>query len=319
MNGIRRFRGFTLVELLVVIAIIGILIALLLPAVQAAREAARRSQCTNNLKQLGLGMHNYESAVKCFPPGMLGNTFTANSTDVPQLNAFGPLVRILPYVEQQALYAKFNLNESYANPVNRPFAAQEIPGYLCPSYAGKTQASAYQYRGFPNSFTAAVTCYVGVLGYTTTVGGGSCALNSPGGPQPTTKQTGMFYVNSKTRIADVTDGTSNTFMYGEFRPTIMELVGWTPFDYDSRWSPWVMGILLEGSGAVKGMLYGPNQVFPKTAYTTDWTALPFSSQHPGGCMMLNADGSTAFASNTIDINIWRARASMAGDETNTNL
>ncbi len=80
-----------------------------------------------------------------------------------------------------------------------------------------------------------------------------------------------------------------------------------------------MGIVLEGSGATKGMFYGPNQVFAQGAYASDWTLLPFSSHHPGGCMMLNADGSTVFVSDTIDISIWRARASMAGGETNTNL
>jgi len=124
---------------------------------------------------------------------------------------------------------------------------------------------------------------------------------------------GFFWPNSNTRMRDIIDGSSNTFIYGEYRPSMMSDVGWGSNGscYDNRCSPWVRGITLEGSGAVKVMRYGPNQVFPKTAYASDWTVLPFSSQHVGGVHMLNTDGGVVFVSENIDINNWRYRGSMA--------
>ena len=121
----RRSMGFTLIELLVVIAIIGVLIALLLPAVQQAREAARRSQCSNNLKQIGLALHNYEDAHKIFPPGYI------------TINAAGTHAFILPYLEEEARHATFNfstdINASVAHPSNRTAREQKLGVYSCPS------------------------------------------------------------------------------------------------------------------------------------------------------------------------------------------
>jgi prepilin-type N-terminal cleavage/methylation domain-containing protein len=304
----RHRRAFTLIELLVVIAIIAVLIALLLPAVQQAREAARRSQCKNNLKQIGLALHNYHDSFTAFPPGGIGYNFTASSTDVPQLGVYSALVHILPYIDQAPLYAKFDFTQSFANPVNAPNAANRMNVYICPSYAGPQTGSAYQYRGFPG-FSAAITNYVGVAGYVTSGNQNASAKgNLP------SNQLGIFWANSDTRIRDITDGTSATFLYGEFRADMMQLVGHGSMDPDSRWSPWVLGITLEGSGGVKGMRFGPNQVPPKVAYAQDWTSLPFSSQHTGGVQMLNADGSSVFVSDNIDINVWRYRSSRAGGE-----
>src|ERR1700676_3675353 len=118
-------RGFTLIELLVVIAIIAVLIALLLPAVQAAREAARRAQCVNNLKQIGLAMHNYHSTYDCFPPAV-----TADDQGRPLLSW---RVLILPYLEEAPLYAQFHLDEPWDSPHNLPLASKMPRVYTCPS------------------------------------------------------------------------------------------------------------------------------------------------------------------------------------------
>ncbi|WP_145347739.1 DUF1559 domain-containing protein [Rosistilla ulvae] len=311
-NGGLRSQGLTLVELLVVIAIIGILVGLLLPAVQAAREAARRMQCSNNLKQIGLAMHNYHDTHLRFPPGSIGTAFTSSSTDLD--NKFGPLVHILPYIEQGPLYDQVDFNVSFCAPVNHKIAATRIDAYLCPSYAGEESGKDqfYQYGGSNPSFDAVISNYLAVGGYhptghqnfksTTTLGDSS--------------RYGMFFANSKTRMADVIDGTSNTMMYAEFRPTIMKDIGWSTWKVNSRWSPWVGGIYLEGSGSTRGTRYGPNQLTPYTGnQANDWTLLPFSSQHPGGVQIVMADGSVRFAAETVDILTWRAISTKGGNET----
>ncbi|QDT66990.1 DUF1559 domain-containing protein [Calycomorphotria hydatis] len=318
-------RGFTLIELLVVIAIIAVLIALLLPAVQQAREAARRSQCKNNLKQIGIALHNYHDTHRAFPPGSIGWSFTASSTDgdgssgpgnAPQMNTMGPLVMILPFIEQAAIYERLDFEESYQNPVNRGFAAEVITTYLCPSYAGPRIIQEHGYRYSPNTSTdKAITNYLGVAGYKTS--GADADIRSESSLPST--QLGIFYPNSDTRIRDITDGTSNTFIYGEFRPSIMSDIGWENSQgpggcYDNRCSPWIRGITLEGSGATKVMRYGPNQLFAQSTYANDWTVLPFSSEHTGGVQMLHADGSIIFVSDNIDITLWQSLGSKSGGE-----
>ncbi len=138
-----RKRGFTLVELLVVIAIIGVLVALLLPAVQAAREAARRTQCKNNLKQIALALHNYEQSFKVFPPSSTSR-FGAGVWNYPgtgptdpnlHLHSFASL--LLPYLEQGSIADQIDYNVSALAPANRPIASQILPVYRCPSYSGK--------------------------------------------------------------------------------------------------------------------------------------------------------------------------------------
>jgi prepilin-type N-terminal cleavage/methylation domain-containing protein len=138
----RPRRGFTLVELLVVIAIIGTLVGLLLPAVQAARESARRSACINNMKQLGLGLLNYHDARSAFPLATLGDM---RWTCGPK--ALGPLVMILPYIEETDRYNRFDLTKDFNDPVNVTAAGGRLPPltFLCPSYGEKTSAVANHY------------------------------------------------------------------------------------------------------------------------------------------------------------------------------
>src|SRR6185312_7690760 len=125
-----RHRGFTLIELLVVTAIIAVLIGLLLPAVQAAREAARRIQCANNLKQLGLAIHNYEHGWRGLPPSAIVVT---TAPGVLWTSDFGGLARILPHIEQSGVYNALNLNSSYGDPGNMTATAVALNTFICPS------------------------------------------------------------------------------------------------------------------------------------------------------------------------------------------
>ena len=304
----RMHRGFTLVELLVVIAIIGTLVGLLLPAVQAAREAARRSSCINNIKQLGLGLLNYHDARSAFPGATLGDF---RWTCGPK--ALGPLVMILPYIEETARYNRFDLTKDFNDPVNVTAAGGTLPPltFLCPSYGEKKSAVANHYcPGTGVNFNTGVTCYLGVRG---TANDSVAAKRGVFGIQTVNSVT----QSATTKIKDILDGTSKTFMFGEFRPDSQIVVGQsTRIDPDNRWSPWSLGHVLEGSGSTKTMIYGPNQIAGFTHYT-QWANHSFSSEHRGGLHMVRADASTGFVNDNIDITIWRNLATIAGAETNT--
>ncbi|QDT65612.1 DUF1559 domain-containing protein [Calycomorphotria hydatis] len=299
MSLFRRQNGFTLVELLVVIAIIAILIALLLPAVQQAREAARRSECKNKLKQIGLALHNYHDTHRVLPPGSIGYHFVRPANDNTN-QSFSPLVMILPFIEQVAIYEDIDFDYDYGDAVNA-YKYPELPAYLCPSYAGERILPDFGYR---NSVTSdkGMTCYLGVFGY-----------NSSGSQDARYDRGGMFFVNSDIRFRDVTDGLSNTYMYGEFRPTIakdLTNASGTNCNFstitNARGSTWPAGIFLEGIGAVKSMLHNPNQLFTATCDRRyDYRDMPFSSEHVGGVNMLSGDGSVDFVGDNVDNTIWR--------------
>lgn len=310
----RKRQAFTLVELLVVIAIIGILVGLLLPAVQAAREAARRMQCTNNLKQIGLAIHNYESTIKRIPPGAVWNGGTVDVTFgrfVGPINERGSsLAFILPYIEQQALYSQFD----FALPINNArFPANiqggmflkgaRVPAYICPSDVNdpispgvnQIQPSNYTFSMGPSSALS---------------NNGSCscplfatfqAFNIPNTPQsspagPFTRQ-GWAYTG---KFGDVSDGLSNTIFFGEIRADSSNHArqGWChsnkwgiftqiPINFDSS-EPDVATALAKGKTACN-------------ARCTWNTEVGFKSRHTGGANVVMGDGSVHFLSQSIDM------------------
>ena len=199
----RPRRGFTLIELLVVIAIIGVLIALLLPAVQAAREAARRAQCTNNLKQIGLGLHNYHSALNVFPPGGVATARDPNNgNDFQPWTAWSGQAMLLPYVEQQALFNAANFNytpEGNVRGVNAGNATvynTVINSFLCPSDGNAGRPNLLSYH----MCTGTTSGNVGWGGNTST---GLFEVTGPG-------NAGSCY-----GVRDCTDGTNSTIAFGE--------------------------------------------------------------------------------------------------------
>jgi prepilin-type N-terminal cleavage/methylation domain-containing protein len=233
----RARQGFTLVELLVVIAIIGIMVGLLLPAVQAAREAARRMQCSNNMKQIGLALHNFHDTFRKFPPGVLASTASdpAGTTGAHQYT--GILLYLLPYMEQQAIYEQANtaldinpdhfpgLTYGSTLPINNWWAVggtwaaaqNKVPMYECPSANpyNNTNTMAYLY-------TQGLTIYLGYWGtnytqlgrtnYAACAGGiGEAHTDAAGWG----RYKGLFWPRSKSGFQQVIDGTSNTIAFGE--------------------------------------------------------------------------------------------------------
>jgi len=193
MHKSQRFKnGFTLVELLVVIAIIGILIGMLLPAVQSVREAARRAQCQNKLRQLGLASLNYESARQALPPGV-----TDDDANLLDANHTG-FVFLLPFMEQANLADQFDLTTDWKSSTNAPLAMIVLPELQCPSNS-QSEVSAAE----TGNFAGAATDYAFSKGST------AYLSNSD------ESQNGMFDVNSDLKLAAVTDGLSNTMMLGE--------------------------------------------------------------------------------------------------------
>lgn len=212
-------RGFTLVELLVVIAIIGVLVGLLLPAVQAAREAARRTQCSNNLRQIGLAFHSYYSAYQRFPPGWLEDD---NPVVEDRLPIAGWGLLILPYIEGQTLSSRFDLKKKITdgtpggNPDNIDLIGLPLANYLCPSDSERPEAESFAaYQSYnPEIPALAISNYVasGINCAPCLYGAmqrGETKFACPNGP------TGIIYRNSKISVADITDGTSSTFLAGE--------------------------------------------------------------------------------------------------------
>jgi prepilin-type N-terminal cleavage/methylation domain-containing protein/prepilin-type processing-associated H-X9-DG protein len=296
--------AFTLVELLVVIAIIGILIALLLPAVQAAREAARRSQCTNNLKQWGLALHNYESTNKTLPFGCQNYN---NNAGVNIRHSFPPA--LWPFLEQNAVYQKYDFSVFFHAAQNRPSVLTQVPAYYCPS---DRPNGMYAWQGNNERSRGDYVLNFGNTTYDqrdldTSATSPNRFLGAP------------FALNKVQRFSDVVDGLSNTLGMAE---VMMSVIDNQPLD--SRGD-----ILNDGLGAVFMTLNGPNSTSPDHEYCQEDPNHPgpcssgfgydgyasARSRHPGGVNTLKLDGSVSFVSDSIDLAIWRASGSTRGGES----
>jgi len=284
----RRANGFTLVELLVVIAIIGILVALLLPAVQAAREAARRMSCSNNLKQLTLATHNYHDTYKAFPMA-----WASGGTTQAQ---WGWTVFVLPFIEQGALFDQLDVNGRtlrtvIGNGTARPLLLTSLPVYRCPSdtspklLPGASPGNPEYHRRFncnncPAGFEPATSNYVGNCGFLDP---------SPGG-NGTMKNDGVYYGLHATKFREITDGTSNTIAMGERneRCRAGTWIGVRNPPGPDMWGSYFV------RGRVSIKLNDPRPAKPNVCTEG------FGSNHPGGALFGFCDGSVKFIPDTID-------------------
>jgi prepilin-type N-terminal cleavage/methylation domain-containing protein len=282
--------AFTLVELLVVITIIGILIALLLPAVQAAREAARRMSCTNNLKQIGLGLHMYHDHHGCLPAGWRGYNATGGPNPLGE-PGWAWAACILPFVEQEAVAANLiHFDQSIAAPENEAARMLPLPLFRCPSDTGEKMFTWVPDSGTGPTLELATSNYIGVFGAENVHKCGEV----PDGQQCTAD--GTFFHNSAVRFADIRDGLSNTFIAGERTSEL-------------GYSTWIGAPA--GDECAPGLVVG-TAGYPPNSEQTD--IHNFSSHHPAGTNFLLGDGSVRLISQYIDQTAYHALCTCAGGE-----
>lgn len=300
-------RGFTLIELLVVIAVIAVLIALLLPAVQQAREAARRSQCKNNLKQIGLALQNYHDTVNCFPFALRGSGG----------NQFSALSQLLPQLDLTPLYKKIDFKLMVTTPANAAVGMIELTQFRCPS-------------DFQNPLSAAG----GAINYIPNKGT-NVLWNDPAG-------NGVIYYQSSIRLGDIKDGTSQTVAFSERNVTDGSTGISTPDadTYLSALDPANPDQAYQFCEAVDvtnlanqfGNHMGAPWMHGKHAYQhisppnrrscgfqpAGKAAMTASSRHSGGVHVQMCDGAVRFLNNSVDIAVWRAIGTRNGKETVAN-
>lgn len=278
----RSSRGFTLVELLVVIAIIGVLVGLLLPAVQAAREAARRCSCSNNMMQVGLATHNFEFAFERLPSGSINPTGPIVNEAVGQ--HVGYLVQLLPYIEQQGVAENFDISLGTYDIANAPARRNTIPTFLCPSSPfSDTQDG-----------TSGLTNYAGCHHHV------EAAIDKD--------NMGLLFLNSRVRYGDMTDGSSHTILVGEMLPDA-EGLGWASGTRAS----------LRNTGFFGRRDRNGLQDDDAEEEADEDAVGGFASYHQGGGNFVFADGSVRFLSQNIEPELFqnlghRADGAMMGVE-----
>ena len=313
-NRFRARRGFTLIELLVVIAIIAILVALLLPAVQQAREAARRSQCKNSLKQIGIALHSYHDTHSTMPPGFVSRNVQASdpvtSSNIAPGFSWGTM--ILPNLDQDTMYGEMDFSRDADAPANLQLGQTSLPVFRCPSDPSQERFTYVDNTGSPAQVNGAdlqlaTANYVGIIGYSSLTNCGD-----PAGP-------GVLYRNSKVRFPDITDGTSNTILSGERSSEHQYLVNMpnmkTPAN--STWyaaiprvNPRPAGMAMmpmateHSPSLILGHVGQPGMMSGRVHNNTNHI-VHFSSRHVGGSHFLLADGHVIFLSENIAYNTFR--------------
>ena len=294
-------RGFTLVELLVVIAIIGILVALLLPAVQQAREAARRVQCTNKMRQLVLAAHNYHSAERAFPAGSVNehiNKEFSNCSGGNDRPGGAPwTVLLLPYLEDRSLYDAFDLDAPFTSTSNIRGSSQNHQLFVRENVAFKCPS---------DPVTGLGTNYITYLGVQ---GGGPCPKCTSQSNTRVFYDNGVMHLNSKIGVRKVTDGTTKTYMLGESRYVDQTIrtggnsPGWSGWASSAKQGTWAMPLVL-AAGTLLGIngldAADVNPVTPRAGKSLDFQSRAFGSHHPGGAQFALSDGSVSFFTEDID-------------------
>ena len=310
-------RGFTLIELLVVIAIIAVLIALFLPAVQQAREAARRSQCKNNLKQLGLAIHNYHDTHNIFPSGMLNwPTPPGQLPKPPNFRAVSLFCLLLPYLDQGPLANEWDYNNPFLNVVAQR-TANILPVLVCPSDVMATPIN----ESVPTSVVPPSLARYALGSYGGNAGRWSYHPSRlPSGFVPD----GLFYLNSKHKMRDIVDGTSSTLCFGERAHRDVAYRVWATANARSTMDGyrfWAPSTGLPGLGDVTlGTDQRINYRHPKSGTVPnqnsyeDARVSAHGSEHVGGSHVTLCDGSARFISENIDQSIWAALGTRAKGE-----
>jgi prepilin-type N-terminal cleavage/methylation domain-containing protein/prepilin-type processing-associated H-X9-DG protein len=327
--------AFTLIELLVVIAIIAILIGLLVPAVQKVREAAARTQCVNNLKQLGLALHSYHDTMKRFPPGYVDRNTDPNSTPDNDLGpGWGWAAFLLPYLEQNNVYRQINFNQTVGTGSNVAVSQLSLAIFQCPADPYQDPFPVYDSNFSKPIATIAHGNYVGCSGWE------ECFNGAGGNPQGGTgtdglagnfgrSGVGLFYRNSRNRMADVRDGTSNTIFAGE-RSGDHSPSTWTGAVPGGRCPAWMAVQPPSPYSPPPGPAYD-NADFGEALVLAHCNAthLPsadfpifdpdtFYSMHAGqGANFLFGDGSVHFLTSSINPATYQAMSTIAGGEVST--